>query len=84
MPNNLTRYIELFDRKTELLVKEVLLPNNLDLEKLKEVFRVTDKDPDMIYGYDVNGEHLEFIRQTFGLKLNLDEYDYQICCYNEE
>jgi hypothetical protein len=80
----LVRYIEIYDKKTEFRVSKIELPKKLNLNDLKVLFKVEDNDPDMVYGYNITQNHVDYLENLICKRLDLNRYDYQIACYKND
>jgi hypothetical protein len=77
--NEIRRDVAAFDKKTEELVKEYILPTDIPLEQLQNLF-LTDDDDDfyLVFGYDIYPEHAAFFNKYLDIDFNFELYDYQL------
>ena len=77
--NELIRDIAVFDKKTEELVKKYVLPTDISLEQLQNMFLTDDNDDIyLVWCYDINPEHADFFKKHMDVDFNFKLYDYQL------
>tara|TARA_B100001094_G_scaffold304171_1_gene332881 strand:- start:339 stop:596 length:258 start_codon:yes stop_codon:yes gene_type:complete len=77
--NELIRDIAVFDKKTEELVKEYILPTDITLEQLQSLFLTDDNDDiELVWVYVIKPEHTAFFKKYLDIDFNLKLYDYHL------
>lgn len=72
-----SRYIMVFDKATEELVKEISL-SNLDAESLTAAFSCSENDSRFFEVYDLNASNCAFFRKRFGIRFDFKRFHYQL------
>jgi hypothetical protein len=71
------RQIDVFDKKTERLIKEIEL-NSFDLELMKSRFNVPIDDPLMYYQYEIDLSKVDLFSS---IEFNFKKHDYFLACF---
>jgi hypothetical protein len=81
--NQERRVIEVFDKQTGNLVKNVPI-EGLSLRHLRELFNA-DKNDDMFGSFPIKNFHIiELFERFFDIQFDLDNYNYYLSCYANE
>jgi hypothetical protein len=78
MVTEIYRQIDVFDKKTEALVKELNL-EVFDLELMKSRFNILKNDPLMYNPYEIDMSKADLFP---GIIFEFERYDYFLACYN--
>ncbi|AXI60212.1 hypothetical protein DLD99_06915 [Pseudomonas kribbensis] len=77
--SKLNHTIEAYDKKTELLVFEVNIPDG-NIEQLRKIMNWT-KPEDEIYGYDLDSQKITELENLIGTEFFDPQFDFQLGCY---
>ena len=75
----LERSIRVFDNKTELLIKEIVITPDFNTLSKKYKDEIGD-DPLLIYEYEIKNEDVEFYKKIVDIDFEFDEYSYFLSC----
>ena len=71
----LERSIRVFDNKTELLIKEIVITPDFNTLSKKYKDEIGD-DPLLIYEYEIKNEDVEFYKKIVDIDFEFDKYSY--------
>lgn len=84
MIHKLKRYITVFNKSDEdTLVKEIPLPDNVDIEGLQKLFGLPLDNP-MHDCYPIDEGVSDFFRRRFGVAFDFTTHEYFIECHEED
>ncbi len=75
----LERSIRVFDNKTELLIKEIVITPDFNTLSKKYKDEIGD-DPLLIYAYEIKNEDVEFYKKIVDIDFEFDKYSYFLSC----
>ena len=75
----LERLITIFDNKTELLIKEIVITPNFSLLKRKYKEEL-NTDPLLYYEYEIKEDDVEFYEKLIDINFEFDKYSYFLSC----
>ena len=75
------RNIVFYDKKTDKYLGEI--PINIELEKLKQIFKPKKKDPLLYDPYKIGTKQKTALEKFGSVNLDLSAFDYFLECYQE-
>ena len=79
----LERLITIFDNKTELLIKEIVITPNFSLLK-KKYKEELNTDPLLYYEYEIKEDDVEFYKKLIDINFEFDKYSYFLSCSEDK
>ena len=73
------RFIAIFDNKTELLIKEIVITPDFSLLKKKYKEKL-NTDPLLYYEYEIKKDDVEFYKKFIDIDFEFDKYSYFLSC----
>ncbi len=80
MTMKVTRIIDVFDKKSEKLVKDINI-NSVSLETLKEIFNPPEDDPLMYNPYWIHEKEAKELKKHIDIEFEFDKYVYDLGCF---
>jgi len=75
------RQIDVYDKFSKELKDEIVI-KELDIEVIKGLVDLVDGDPKLYYVYDIKG-NLQRYFENLGYSFDMDKYEYELTCYQD-
>jgi len=69
------RYIEVYNKSNEMLLRDEILPE-IPIEEIKKIFDYDEIDPNYFYAYEIDAAQAKTLAKYTKIEFDFERYDY--------